>query len=97
MLLINVLFMIYLSHIQIVGKQHVSVMEWHQCGQKQIKSNFSFYGKSRKHYESHIFLLLWWTSTQLEQQLFAEMDKQHPNCGKTVCFNLRFISMWPEI
>ncbi len=42
--------------------------------------------KSRKHYENHYFffdeLPLDWG-----KNLFSDMDKLHPNCGKTVCFS----------
>jgi len=38
-----------------------------------------------------------WTSTQSEQKLFAKMDKQHSNQGKTVSFSYGMTSMLPEI
>jgi len=34
---------------------------------------------------------------ELPLKLFAEMDKPHPNCGKTVCFSHVMESMLPEI
>jgi len=52
--------------------------------------------KSRKHYENHYFffdeLPLDWG-----KNLFSEMDRPHPNCGKTVCFSYVMVSMLPEI
>ena len=55
------------------------------------------YGKSRKHFERHCFILFWWTPTGKHLKQIAEIKTPDPNCGKTVALTFTIPSMLPEI